>query len=428
MYHFKNYYIIALIHFKGGVILSFNLAIIGGGASGLSAAIEAKRESKKAGLDLDVTVFEHLNKPAKKILATGNGRCNFCNTDLNEKHYFGDNNLINDVLSSKCNNSVEFFKSMGILPYFENGRIYPRSEQAATIRDAFLKTCEILNIKFLTECNIEEIKVVDDKFVVLEKSFDAIIIATGGNSQKSQGSDGSGYKILEDFGHKITDIYPALTALVVSDKHFKELKGLRVKGNIALFSGRKLLKKEFGEIQFTENAISGIPVLNISHFANDKKNLYVLIDICNEFSVNDLTRHFKESRYKSPTLRTEDILSGLIPQKLSYFVIKKAEIKENTLISKLTDKNIEALIIALKQLEIKIDGVRDFDYSQVTKGGASGNDFNTKTLMSKKQNGLFACGEILNVNGDCGGYNLHFAWTSGRLAGASAVKYLNNKG
>ena len=428
MYHFKNYYIISVNKFKGGVILSFNLAIIGGGASGLSAAIEAKRESKKAGIDLNVTVFEHLNKPAKKILATGNGRCNFSNTDLNENHYYGDTALIKSVLSSKYNNSVDFFDSMGVLPYYENGRIYPRSEQATTIRDALLKTCEILNIKFLTECNINEIKTVNNQFRIFEKNYDSVIIATGGNSQKSQGSDGSGYKLLKDFGHKITDISPALTALTVNEKGFKDLKGLRVKGNCALFSGRKLLKEEFGEIQFTENAVSGIPVLNISHFANDKKNLYVLIDTCNEYSVNDLTKHFKECRYKSPTLRTEDILSGLIPQKLSYFVMKKAEIKEHTLVSKLSDKSIEMLVLTLKQLELKIDGVRDFDYSQVTKGGACGDDFNCKTLMSQKQQGLFACGEVLDVNGDCGGYNLDFAWTSGRLAGASAVKYLNSKG
>lgn len=407
--------------------MSFDLAIIGGGASGLSAAIEAKRESKKAGIDLNVTVFEHLNKPAKKILATGNGRCNFCNTDLNESHYFGDNDFIKDVLSSKYNDSIGFFKSMGILPYFENGRVYPRSEQATSIRDALLKTCEILNINFLTECNIEKIEVDNNKFIILDNNYDSVIIATGGNSQKSQGSDGSGYKLLKALGHKITDISPALTALTINEKSFKDLKGLRVKGNCALYSGRKLLKEEYGEIQFTENAISGIPVLNISQFANGKKNLNVLIDVCNEFSVNDLTKHFKECRYKSPTFRTEEILSGIIPQKLAYFVMKKSGIKENTLASKLTEKNIESLVLTLKQLEFKIDGVRDFDYSQVTKGGASSSDFDTKSLISKKQDGLFACGEILNVNGDCGGYNLHFAWTSGRLAGASAVKYLNNK-
>ncbi|MBR3809758.1 MAG: aminoacetone oxidase family FAD-binding enzyme [Clostridia bacterium] len=407
--------------------MSFDLAIIGGGASGLSAAIEAKRESKKAGIDLNVTVFEHLNKPAKKILATGNGRCNFCNTDLNESHYFGDNDFIKDVLSSKYNDSIGFFKSMGILPYFENGRVYPRSEQATSIRDALLKTCEILNINFLTECDIEKIEVDNNKFIILDNNYDSVIIATGGNSQKSQGSDGSGYKLLKALGHKITDISPALTALTINEKSFKDLKGLRVKGNCALYSGRKLLKEEYGEIQFTENAISGIPVLNISQFANGKKNLNVLIDVCNEFSVNDLTKHFKECRYKSPTFRTEEILSGIIPQKLAYFVMKKSGIKENTLASKLTEKNIESLVLTLKQLEFKIDGVRDFDYSQVTKGGASSSDFDTKSLISKKQDGLFACGEILNVNGDCGGYNLHFAWTSGRLAGASAVKYLNNK-
>ena len=407
--------------------MTSEIAIIGGGASGVASAIEAKRQSKKFGLDLNVTVFEHFNKPAKKILATGNGRCNFTNTDLNISHYYGDKELIENVLSSDYSDTLEFFKSLGILPYFENGRVYPRSEQASSIRDALLKTCEILNIKFRTECEIDEIEIVNNKFKISNDEFDALIIATGGNSQKAQGSDGSGYKYLKAFSHKITDISPALSALNVSEKGFKDLKGLRIKGNFALYSGRKLLKEEFGEIQFTEQGLSGIPVLNISHFANNRKNLFAVIDTCNEFSEKDLVKHFTECRYKSPALRTEEVLSGLIPQKLSYFIMKSAGIKENTSAGKLTDKDIEALVLNLKQLEFKIDGVRDFDYSQVTSGGADSSDFNAKTLMSKKQSGLFACGEILNVNGDCGGYNLHFAWTSGRLAGASAVKYINEK-
>lgn len=405
--------------------LTSEIAIIGGGASGLSCAIEAKRQAKKLGLALNVTVFEHLNKPCKKILATGNGRCNFCNTDLNESHYSGDTAFIKDVLSSQHNDTLDFFKSLGILPYFENGRVYPRSEQASAIRDALIKTCEILKINIVTECNIENIKEQNGKFRILNNEYDSVVIATGGKSQKAQGSDGSGYRYLKEFGHKFSDIYPALSALTISQKDFKLLKGLRIKGNLALFSGRKLLKEEFGEIQFTEQALSGIPVLNISHFANNRKNLFAVIDTCNEFSTKDLTNHFTECRYKTPALRAEEVLSGLIPQKLGFLIMSRAGIKQDTLAGRLTEKQIEALVLNLKQLEFKIDGVRDFDYSQVTQGGAASDDFDTKTLMSKKQKGLFACGEILNVNGDCGGYNLHFAWTSGRLAGASAVKYLN---
>lgn len=404
--------------------MTARIAIIGGGASGLACAIEAKRQSKKAGISAEVTVFEHLQKSAKKILATGNGRCNFCNESISEENYYGDKALVSSVLSCEYNNTLAFFKKSGILPYFENGRIYPRSEQATAIRDALLKTCEILKIEILTEQEVNEIKEENGKFEILSKEFDAVVIATGGCSQKAQGSDGSGYKLLKSFGHKITDVYPALSALNVSQKGFKDLKGLRIKGNAVLFSGKKILKAEFGEIQFTENAISGIPILNLSHLANDKKNVHVVIDTCNEFSYEELTRHFSERRLKSPSLRTEEILSGIIPQKLSYYVMKIAEIKENTLAGKLSDKNIESLVYGLKQLDFKVDGVRDFDYSQVTCGGASADDLDAKTLMSKKQPGLFACGEILNVNGDCGGYNLHFAWTSGRLAGASVINYL----
>ncbi|MBR6552049.1 MAG: aminoacetone oxidase family FAD-binding enzyme, partial [Clostridia bacterium] len=239
--------------------------------------------------------------------------------------------------------------------------------------------------------------------------------------------DGSGYKLLKELGHKITDISPALTAITVEEKGFNDLKGLRIKGNFSLYNGRKFLKEETGEIQFTENAFSGIPVLNLSYLVKNSKNIVAVIDFCNEFSYDDLEKHFSESRYKTPYFRTEEILSGLIPQKLSYFIMKRAGIKENTLFGKLSEKEIKQLILNLKQAEFKVSGTRDFDYSQVTCGGADGSDFDVKTLMSKKRNGLFACGELLNVNGDCGGYNLHFAFTSGRLAGASAVRFLDTK-
>ena len=408
-------------------ILTSDIAIIGGGASGLACAIEAKRQAKKCGLLLNVTIFEHLNKPAKKILATGNGRCNFCNTDLTEAHYYGNYALIKSILNSEFSDTLEFFKASGVLPYFENGRVYPRSEQAASVRDALLNTCNTLKINIVSDCEITEIKPLNSRFRINESDFDAVIIATGGKSQKVHGSDGSGYQILNSLGHKTTEIHPALTALIVSDKSFKILKGLRIKGNFALYSGKKILKEEFGEIQFTENALSGIPVLNVSHFANNTKNIFAVIDTCSEFTKSDLINHFSERRYKSPNVRIEDVLSGLIPQKLSYYVMKRAEIAESTLTGKLTDKNIEAIVALLKNLDFKIQGVRDFDYSQVTMGGIDSGDLDLKTLMSKKHPGIFACGEILDVNGDCGGYNLHFAWTSGRLAGACAVKYLNKK-
>ena len=407
--------------------MTLQLAVIGGGASGLTSAIEAKRQAKKLNLDLNITVFEHLPKCAKKILATGNGRCNFCNTETSEKNYNGDQEIIKTVLGSEFSDTLSFFKSFGILPYFEDGRVYPRSEQATSVRDALIKTCEILNIKLKTEIDVTQIKNVDNKFLINNEEFNTVILATGGKSQKAQGSDGSGYKLLKDFGHRVTDISPALTAITVEEKGLKDLKGLRVKGNFSLYNGRKFLKEDFGEIQFTENALSGIPALNLSYLVNGNRNFVAVIDFCNEFSHNDLEKHFTESRCKTPYFRTEEILSGLIPQKLAYFIMKRASIKESTPFGRLSEKDIKALISNLKQAEFKISGTRDYDYSQVTCGGADGCDFNPKTLMSKKKNGLFACGELLNVNGDCGGYNLHFAFSSGRIAGASAVKYLKNK-
>ena len=186
--------------------MSLRLAVIGGGASGLASSIEAKRQAKKLNIDLSVTVFEHLPKCAKKILATGNGRCNFCNEKISEKNYNGDKEIIKSVLGSDFSDTLNFFKSFGILPYFENGRVYPRSEQAASIRDALIKTCEILNVELKTEIDVNEVKNIDNKFIINSEEFDAVILATGGKSQKAQGSDGSGYKSLKPFSSTITAV------------------------------------------------------------------------------------------------------------------------------------------------------------------------------------------------------------------------------
>ncbi len=401
-----------------------NIAVLGAGASGISAAIEAMKTAEMLGENISVTVFEHLNKPLKKILATGNGRCNFCNTDLSYSHYYGDSEFIKAVLSSKYNNTVDFFETLGLLTYTESGRIYPRSEQASSVRDALLKKCELLNIKISTDFSGEIEDGDNQTFIVDGKTFAALIVATGGKSGVSQGSDGSGYPIFKKYSHKITSLSPALSGLLINEKGFKDLKGLRIKGNLSLYSNGKLLKEEFGEIQFTEQGISGIPVLNASHLYSDKPEIFAVIDLCYEYSFKELKTHILKMKRENELLRTEELLSGLIPQKLAYFVMKKVGIPESTILKNLSDDRISSLCNLLKSMSFKISGIRGFSHSQVTSGGLSSIDFDVNTLMSKKRSGLFGAGEILNVNGECGGYNLHFAWTSGRLAGASAVEFL----
>ncbi len=396
------------------------IAVIGGGASGLCAAIEAKRSCKTA----KITVFEHLPKVCKKILVTGNGRCNFTNENLSLNHFYGNEKFIENVIGSACGNTTEFFRSLGVLPYCEDGRIYPRSQQSSTIREALLNEAEALGINIITNANITSINKKNNIFCVNGQAFDAVIIAGGGKASPVQGSDGSCYKLLTDFGHTLNTPAPALCGLTTGEKFIHLLKGVRVEAKASLYSINKLLGEESGEIQFTEKSVSGIPVMNLSHLAHEKKRISLHLDLCEEFSENELIHYIRENQKNSPEKRIENLLSGIINQKAGYVVIDKANIKPNTVINTLNFNDIERIAAVLKDFKINISGTRDFSNAQITCGGISTEDFYPENMMSKLCDGLFACGEILNIHGDCGGYNLHLAWVTGRLAGKGAAEFI----
>lgn len=396
------------------------LAIIGAGASGLCAAIEAK----KANSHIQITIFERMPKSAKKILATGNGRCNFTNNDLSLKHFYGNNDFLKTVLSSDYSDIKLFFKNLGVLSYEEDGRIYPRSQQALTIKEALLKSVESENITIKTDCHIDKIQKDKNGFMANGEHFDSVIICGGGKAAAVHGSDGSCYNLAKAFGHTLTPLYPALCGLVISDKDLNLLKGVRAEALARLYSGNVLLGSESGELQFTDKAISGIPVMNLSHLCENRKNLKINLDLCPELEEKSLFNHIKQVINNSPYIEFETALNGIVNLKLGFAVMNRSGIKPQTNCKSIKDFQIKEAVKQLKCFEINIKSSKGFDNAQVTKGGINTKEISSETMMSKKAEGLFLCGEILDMHGDCGGYNLHLAFTTGRIAGNNAGKYL----
>lgn len=396
------------------------LAIIGGGASGLCAAIEARFENP----NIDITIFEKMSKPCKKILATGNGRCNFSNKDLSPVHFYGEKSFLRDLLTSPFADSEGFFRSLGVLPYEEDERLYPRSQQASTIKDALVNKAISDGVIIKTDCTVFEIKKNNNSFFINGEAFDAVIICGGGKASSVHGSDGSCYKLLTAFGHSSTPLYPALCGLTVSDKDLNLLKGVRAECVARLYSGNSLLGSEEGEIQFNDKAISGIPIMNLSHLCESKKNLYVSLDLCPEIDEKELSEHIKASVNNSEDIEFEVVLNGIVNLKLGYALMNRCFIRPKTICKSISNQQIKNIVAMLKAFEININSTKGFDSAQVTKGGIKTDEISSKTMMSKIVDGIFVCGEILDIHGDCGGYNLHLAWTTGRIAGSSAGSFL----
>ncbi len=399
-----------------------SIAVIGGGASGICAALEAKYNDSS----INVTVFERLPKTAKKILATGNGRCNFTNENLSPKHFHGDTLFLRRILTSSYADTENYFRSLGVLSYREDGRIYPRSQQATSIREALTDKMTEYGITVKTDTPVNRIEKGKNGFTVNGEYFDAVIVAGGGKSASVQGSDGSCYKILEHLGHTKTPLYPALCGLTTNEKGLNMLKGVRAECKASLVTKTHLLGEESGEVQFTDKAVSGIPVMNLSHLCKDKKDIYLKLDLCEDISENELSEHLNSIKRTSPNKELETVLSGIVNSKLGFAVMNKLNIKPRSKIGQVTQRELSGLCDTLKSFEISILGTKGFDSAQITCGGIKTDEVNPETMMSKIVNGLFICGEILDIHGDCGGYNLHLAWTTGRIAGNAAYEYLKD--
>ena len=400
------------------------IVIIGGGASGLIAAISAARKGKK------VTILEKNNICGKKILVTGNGRCNYTNKDQDIKHYRSCNiELAKKVITEQNHEKVlEFFNQIGIVPKIKNGYYYPYSNQAVSIQNALLTEIKNLNIEVKNNVTVEKVKKDNNGYVIItnQEQFYAseLIIATGSKAASNTGTEGIGYEICERLGHTVIKPLPALVQLKGNEKYFKEWAGIRVEAKIEAYEDDIKQAEDKGEIQLTNYGISGICVMNLSgriaRGIDGKKKECVKINFLDGLNINTEKEcmDFISKRNQIMKNRTIcELLEGVINYKLINVLLKKCGINNNKKWNEIAENKKQEFIKNIINLEIEITGTNSFENAQVCSGGIPLNEVNTNTLESLKSEGLYIIGELLDIDGDCGGYNLTWAWITGMIAG-----------
>lgn len=393
------------------------IGIVGGGASGLISAIAAKSDNT------EVVVFEKEKRVGRKILATGNGRCNMTNMYADEKHYHSrDVRFIRGAMKRFwVEDTLLFFDELGILWKEEDkGKVYPYSDTASSVLDVLRRRIDALNIKVLCEFAVKKIEKTEKGFYVISKDgqkemCDRVIIATGGKAGSTLGSDGSGYELLKTFGHSITRLSPSLVQIKTDTELVRKLKGIKVQSNVTIGD-----RTEKGELLFTDYGISGPPVFSLSSYLEN--NNEVIIDLMPEYTSTQLYEMLCARCTYLYDVPLEDFFVGMINKRVGQAVLKRAGVAPLSRLSQsLTEAEIKSLTEEIKGLKLKITGTASWNQAQVTKGGASVTEFNPVTMESKLVAGLYVCGEVLDIDGDCGGYNLQWAWSSGYLAGINAA-------
>lgn len=372
-----------------------NIAIIGGGASGVLSAILLKQNCK-----CNVTIFEKQNRILKKVLNTGNGMCNITNENCNDvdnilKYYNTD--AINDVFRNfDVNKLKETFGNIGLIINSDsNGRYYPYSKKANTVIDVFLREIEKNDIKVLTDTEIISI---EKGFLLKDNNhkvynFDYVIVASGGKSAIN--FDNNVYDILKRLGHNIVNVKPSLVGFKIKE-NIKSLSGLRFKVSLNLYKDNKNIASSEGEIQFKDDGISGICVMDLSRYYN-RGNYYIEIDLMSDYSEIELRKLINNYYLKYKNFN--EVLAGILPKMLANEICKRAN-------------DINQLVDLIKHYKLTIMDTYGFKFSQVSRGGISLDMIDHKSLESKLIKNLYICGEALDVDGACGGYNLHFAWAS----------------
>lgn len=407
-------------------MMNYDIAVIGGGASGLAAAISAAR-TKPA---LKIAVLERMPRIGKKILATGNGRCNYTNRNIDKTNYHGGcTPLYNSVKSFDCE---RFFESLGVYGYWdEEFRVYPLSNSASAVLDGLRLEILKLGIDVICDFNVTDIRKEKNKYRIISDNdyviASSVIAAGGGMSQANLGSDGSILRILKKQGIKSTPLSPALTSFKVDPESVRSLKGIRTNALVTLISDNKKIGTERGEVQFGDGTISGICVFNLSCLAAGKENLAVSIDMLPDVPFNEAKRLMQNIRDIRKNAPLEDFLSGILNKRIGMAIIKSITSHSLTeKVSVLTGKELDNLTSTIKNYRFSITGLTGFEKSQVTAGGIDITEI-TQDFRIKKFNNFYVCGEILDIVGDCGGYNLYFAFGSGYMAGKKCAEDLNDK-
>ena len=401
------------------------IAVIGGGASGLMAAITAKKSGK------EVVILERKDRILKKVLITGNGRCNITNVNANISNYFGKNiSSVENILNRFTpQDTMDFFNELGIVCNEENrGKVYPLSGQASSVVDALRFEAEKLGIKIETEFYVRKIEKDGFKFRIYSedrKKIEAgrVIIAAGGQSYPELGSNGSGFELAKELGHSVTKLSPSIVQLKTEKNQVKGLQGIKTDVAVTAYGDNKKICTYDGELLFTDYGISGNVVFNISFVMPLYKDVEFEIDFMEKFDYNELYEMLKERKRILSHLTMENYFNGMINKKLGQFLSKVSGIEKlSKPVKDLNDSDIRKLCTVLKKYRVKILETTGFKNAQVTAGGVSLYEVNTETLESKIVKGLYFSGEVLDVYGECGGFNLQWAWASGHIAGENAAK------
>ena len=400
---------------------SCDILIIGAGASGLACAVSAAGSGAKR-----ICLLERLSRPGKKLLVTGNGRCNLSHENITSDSYHG--TFDPDALLNEIPDIRPFFQQSGLFTVTDDaGRIYPLSNTAASVLDALRFAAEKAGAEIITDASCEKITLTKNAFIAkasnLTVTAKSLVLAGGGCASPVQGSDGSCLSLAKSLGHEITLLRPALCPLPAEST--KSLDGIRCKCTAALTQNGRIICAEQGEVQFTKTALSGICIFNLSAVYPGGQSTVILdlLPNCTKEQTNQMLTVALNSR---PNLSAADALTGVFNRKLAVFLLKRSGISSDIFANKLTTRQIMILTQTAKSLTFGVTAPTDFNSAQVTAGGVKGTEIDN-TLMSRKINGLFFAGEILDIHGDCGGYNLHFAFVSGIKAGRACAQYLKKE-
>ncbi len=419
------------------------VAVIGGGASGCMAAITAAQAGA------DVHIFEKNEKPGKKLYATGNGRCNLTNLHMDDSCYHtrtADKNgssLIHSAIERYSPaDQIRFFADLGVPVYDRDGYVYPRTNQAQTVVRALEKRIAALGIRVHTGCPVRKIRrsqqgtKADDAVFYVDcndreaRAFNTVILCTGGMAGPQYGTTGDGYRLAASFSHKISTPLPALTALECKGQFLKRAAGVRCRAAVTLYTGndKKQIRegREEGEVQMTDYGISGIPVMQISGMAarllESKQRVFVQIDFLPEFSDSAFSDEIERRMREDRSQMLGDLFLGLVHKKILDLLLAEKGLQAEMKARRIDDAGIRQILQSMREYTLEVIQVKSFKQAQVTSGGILLEDTDAD-FQSRLQPGLFFAGEVLDVDGRCGGYNLQWAFATGYIAGLAAAHY-----
>jgi predicted Rossmann fold flavoprotein len=418
----------------------YDIAVVGGGAAGLMAARSAAITQQRGGRRTSVVLLEGNPKFGKKLLATGNGRCNLSNLELSIGHYHGDRELAAAVIEKfPTQRIIDEFEKMGLLCRADQeGRLYPNNLQAAAVLQALRFSCEEAQVQCVCGFLVSSITKEEKEFVLVSDSGERVragrcILASGGMASPRHSCSQNGYTLARELGHSIVKCLPVLVPVKSSSKLLKPLKGMRSKVYAALLADGKKVAGESGEVIFNEGALSGICIFNLSSLVGewqrtgklqDKavKKLEISLDFAENYSWEELLHYLRQIKTRHSSLPGGELFSGLLNLKVGQELAKSFGIDRQRPVAGITDAELKKMTAGIKSQKFEVSGLSSFENAQVTSGGIPLSEVTVQTMESKICSGLYMAGELLHVNGDCGGYNLHWAWATGLCAGSSAAK------